>query len=238
MNKLKAILIDDEPEALDTLEFLLSEHAAIRVAGKITKPVDVFPAFINEQPDLLFLDINMPGINGIELLSKIRSFDQKITVIFVTAYEHYSSMAVKQHAFDYLLKPIDRQELSNTITNVRTFLKKSEPYNRNILIKTQTKSVVIDPDEIVTLKADGNYTQIALLSGEEITTSYNMGSIAKKLPPNTLIRVNRSLMVNCAIIKSVDRKNRLCTYLNGKQKIETTASINFIKTFCSMFENE
>lgn len=235
MNSIKTILVDDEIEALDSLEFLLSEFYEVKVMQKLTNPVELFSSLQIVQPDLLFLDINMKQISGIELIKQIRKVNQKLPIIFVTAYENYALEALQHHAFDYLLKPVERKKLENTIHNVKSYLNASQISANNILISSNNKSYVLQFGSIVSLTAEGNYTHIELESGEKIIASYNMGNIAKKFPKDFLIRVNRGLMVSRSRIKSIDRKRRTCIYSNGSSNVETIASQNFIREFNNYF---
>ncbi|MBN1925613.1 MAG: response regulator transcription factor [Prolixibacteraceae bacterium] len=235
MNSIKTILVDDEIEALDSLEFLLSEFHEVKVMQKLTNPVELFSSLQIVQPDLLFLDINMKQISGIELIKQIRKVNQKLPIIFVTAYENYALEALQHHAFDYLLKPVERKKLENTIHNVKSYLNASQISANNILISSNNKSYVLQFGSIVSLTAEGNYTHIELESGEKIIASYNMGNIAKKFPKDFLIRVNRGLMVSRSRIKSIDRKRRTCIYSNGSSNVETIASQNFIREFNNYF---
>ena len=239
MNKLNTILVDDEQEALDSLEILLSDFEQIQILKKIQNPLDVFAAIINLKPNLLFLDIKMPNISGIDLLAKIREFNPSIIIIIVTAFENYSGMAIKHNAFDYLMKPVNRMELKSTIEKVQRYSSEIIPNSiQRVLINSRNETILLNPDDVAFLRAEGQYTHIILQSGKTIFTSSNMGSLMKRFPQNQFLKANRSVSVNKNRILSVSRKNKTCTIqLADKEDIIEVSSV-FLKEFQSVFTNE
>lgn len=238
MNKLKAILIDDEKEAMDSLELLLNEFKQILITHKLTKPLDLFSLMLNDLPDIIFLDINMPKINGLELLEKIKECCPKLPVIFVSAYDQFAMEAAKNNAFSYLLKPVIRDELKEVVKKTIHYLKTStENKFGKIAISSKNETVLIDPESVELLKATGSYTLIKLTEGKELMTSYNMGTLLNKFPSKQFIRINRSVCVNRNHLISINRKTKTCMVrVNGLNK-EFEASINFLKEFNTIFNN-
>ena len=239
MNTITTILVDDEQEALDSLEILLSDFEYIQIVKKIQNPIDVFPAILNLKPSLMFLDINMPAINGIELLEKIREFNPSIVVIIVTAFENYSGLAIKHNAFNYLMKPVNRMELKLTIEKVQRYINETIPNSiSRILVNTRNETILIDPNEVVCLKAEGQYTHIILDSGKMIFTSNNMGAIFKKFPQNQFLKANRSIIINKDKILSINRKTKMCTLNINSAENKVEVSAVFIREFNALFNNE
>lgn len=115
MIQIKAFLIDDDRDALLRLEYLLARHPEIKIAGSETDPQQAVHQVKSNRPDLLFLDIEMPGKGGFEILENIRDEDFCPAIVLVTGYDSYAIKAIKESVLDYLLKPVDPEELNVTI---------------------------------------------------------------------------------------------------------------------------
>ncbi|MFJ7665147.1 response regulator [Lysinibacillus sp. NPDC097162] len=115
---LKAIIIDDEILAINLLETMLKDNGAIDVVGKYLNPLDAIANIPTLKPDILFLDIEMAEMNGIDVASKLEDLTHVLDIIFVTAYEHYAIDAFSVQAIDYILKPIDKGRLMKTIERI------------------------------------------------------------------------------------------------------------------------
>lgn len=131
----KAILIDDEKPALKELEFILKKYPEITVAGAFSNPVDGIAAIREQKPEVVFLDINMPQMLGIDVASEILDIDPAINVIFITAFDQYAIDAFEVHALDYLLKPIDLQRFEKTINRILKQHGSSEKPKAKFMIK-------------------------------------------------------------------------------------------------------
>lgn len=115
MTQIKTYILDDDSDAISRLGILLEEVESLKVCGSETNPQKAIPIILSHQPDLIFLDIEMPGYSGFDVLEHIRSKQYQPTIIFVTAYDRYAIEAIKASAFDYLLKPVDPKELTQTL---------------------------------------------------------------------------------------------------------------------------
>ncbi|KOY83798.1 DNA-binding response regulator [Lysinibacillus macroides] len=115
---LKAIIVDDEILAIDLLEAMLQGNSAVSVVGKFLNPLEAFTNIPTLKPDILFLDIEMTEMDGIEFASKVRKLSYLIDIVFVTAYEQYAIEAFTVQAVDYILKPFDRERLTKTIERI------------------------------------------------------------------------------------------------------------------------
>lgn len=147
MDKIKVILIDDEPPAIERLECLLLENPGIEITGKSSKPDEGIDLILKMKPDLVFLDIEMPGKNGFDVVKEIKEGGLSPSFVFTTAYNHYAIKAIKNSIFDYLLKPIDVDELKvvlqkfqNTCFNHRT--DQLERFCRHYKISEREKDVL------------------------------------------------------------------------------------------------
>lgn len=239
MPKINTVLIDDEVEALDTLEILLSEYSQINITQKISNPINIFPILINSNPDLLFLDIKMPGINGIELLEKIRECKPSLAIIMVSAYANYAMDAIKHHAFSYLLKPVNRIELRSTVEKVQRYLDTNKPVDcGKIMVNSNNKIIILNPDHVVLLKADGSYTYIFVSNGEVHFVSNNIGSLREKFPQSNFLKLSRSIIANRDFIFSINKKMKTCTLKFAEKEITVNTSSSFISEINVIFNND
>ncbi len=237
MAKINTILVDDEVEALDTLEILLSEYEEINIVQKISKPINVFPILMNAEIDLVFLDIKMPSINGIELLEKIRECKPSLAVIIVTAYENYAMDAIKHHAFSYLLKPVSRVELKSTLDRVQRYKENRTPGStQKVLVNSNNKIIVLNPDDVVLLKADGSYTYIFMNNGDVHFVANNIGTLREKFTQSKFVKLSRSIIGNRDYIFSINRKLKTCTLKFSEKEITVNVSSVFITEINAIFQ--
>jgi two-component system LytT family response regulator len=214
----KAIIIDDEPHGIHSLEILLKEYCpAIQFAGSATS-IEAGQKLLEEkQPDILFLDIEMPSGSGFELLKNIgpaRSFQ----VIFTTAYQHYAIRALRENALDYLLKPVDPQELILAVAKASERIRSSGEKEKNSLAelfskleKIRSKRLAIpnaeeilyvDLDLVVRLEAASNYTEVFVEGGKKHLVSRTLKEFDDQLSSSGFFRVHKAHLVN---LHHVDR---------------------------------
>lgn len=221
MNPIKALIVDDEEEARDILANLLTDFSDIDVVGKENSVDAALLAIFKSQPDIVFLDIDMPNKNGFDLINELQAFKIKPTIIFVTAFDHYAIDAIKCAAFDYIMKPVDIDDLQLCIAKYKAEIDTAQVSDKisdllrslnkeKIKFNTRDGFVFIDTDEIIYCKADGNYSNIYLRNnGSKQTVSLNLGSLLEMLPDN-FSRINRSIVINRFFLKEVNRKKREC----------------------------
>ena len=220
---LKILIVDDEPEARELLKFMLQEEEGMLVVGLAGHVDEALQLISEENPDLVFLDIQMPDKDGFHLIEKVQENGFDPGIIFVTAYEHYAIQAIRNSVFDYILKPIRREELLSSIHRYQSRVRKSHKQDFSKLlhalresspfkVKLNTRSgyILINPQEVVYCKADGNYTHIQLISGNKEITTQNLGAIEESLKKGNFFRVSRSYLVNLRFLSRVDRKGCNC----------------------------
>lgn len=214
---MRAVLIDDEISNLENLRALLEKHCPqVTIIATARNVSDAVDAIEKHLPDLVFLDIQMGEKTGFDVLKQlpIRNFE----VIFVTAYDHYGIQAVKFAALDYLLKPIDIEELMNSVnkaehklaTQIQTSqldfllqqLKKPEANVSKIAIQMQSEIRYVTLSEIIRCEADNTYTHFFLSSGEKILVSKSLKEYADLLYPSGFLRTHQSHLVNPKYVKS------------------------------------
>jgi two-component system LytT family response regulator len=208
---IKAILIDDEVNCLSSLEILLNTHCpSVKILKKCQSSLDVLPLIASLDPDLLFLDIEMPIMNGFDLLEQIRN--NPVSVIFTTAFNQYAIQAIRYSALDYLLKPIDPKELVQSIQRFESqeskpsfeqfqFLidkiSQKEYTHKKLAIPNLEGFKMISIDNIVYCEADDNYTYIILKDDTKIIACRTLKEIQRLLDDyDIFIRVHHSFLIN------------------------------------------
>ncbi|MDR6783915.1 two-component system LytT family response regulator [Pedobacter africanus] len=205
---LKAVILDDEVKGSkllsQKLEFFEDE---LQVVGIFNQSAKALNAVIELRPDVLFLDVEMPGINGFQFLERLGSFD--FEVIFTTAYDSYTLEALRLSAVDYLLKPIDEEELETAITRLRKRVAeksnykalKKEKINSNRLALTTAEGVyVVDKTNIIRVEAMSNYSVFILAGSKKIVVSKTLKEYEQILDDEFFTRISRSVIINLACV--------------------------------------
>lgn len=231
MKKIRAIIADDEPDALEVLRNILTDTNKAEVIQEISNPHKIESAINKHKPDVLFLDIEMPRQNGLSLLKNIREYNQELPVIYVTAFDKYMKDAIKLNVYSYLLKPVDRLEINNLIDRLVEHIKTKEVC-RNQKIKLPIKGgyVYLNPQDLLMLEAEGNYTRLKTVNGEEFMSSYNMGRLFDKLPAS-FFRINRGCILNGDFIYKINKSNNTCLARTNDTVMEFEVSGAFITEF-------
>ena len=220
---LKILIVDDEPEARELLKYMLQEEAGVIVAGMAGNVDEALELLHKERPDLVFLDIQMPDKDGFQFIKQVNAAGVSPGIIFVTAFENYAIQAIRNSVFDYILKPIHREELVSAIARFRNRIRSNQQQDLTQLIealrdpgpckvKLNTRSgyILINPVEVVYCKADGNYTHIQMENGNREFTTQNLGAIEELLKTGSFFRASRSYLVNLQFLSRVDRKTCQC----------------------------
>ena len=208
---MKAIIIDDEPLARMMVKEYLQSYPHITVAEECNDGFEGIKAIQQHQPDLIFLDIQMPKINGFEMLELI---DNPPQVIFTTAFEEYAIKAFDAHAADYLLKPFSKERFDKAMQKlqqqrvnavpaiVETAMQSTVPNNR-IVVKDNGKIKIIPLAQVQWLEAADDYVKIITAEGSFLKKK-TMQHFENSLSPQEFIRVHRSYIVNAALITRID----------------------------------
>lgn len=214
---MRAILVDDELANLENLKILLHKHCPnIKVVASAANIDDAFTQVNLHHPDLLFLDIQMGKTTGFHLLNLLA--EKTFEVVFVTAYDNYGIQAVKFAALDYLLKPVDPEELkaavdkaeirfknkinSEQLNFLLNQIKKNEPGSPKIALPQQHEIRYVAVDDIIRCVADNTYTFFFLSNGDKILISKPLKEYSDLLKPQGFIRSHQSHLVNPKFVKS------------------------------------
>jgi len=215
--EIECVLIDDEQDALDGLEILLNSIGNIKIIEKINHSENA-ATIINElKPDVVFLDIDMPIKNGFEVLGEINTMNIKTNVVFVTAFNQYIQKALRNSAFDYLTKPVDRLELKEVINRIIRNDKTEVTLNLKSLnmikIPISHGCVFLKKEDIIYIEADGNYSKI-ITPEETIISSLNLGKFDNNFSNDNFLRISKSLLINGIYLSKFDKRNKICTLKN------------------------
>lgn len=216
MSTVKAVIVDDELGARESLSKMIEKNCKnIQVVAKADSMMNAFIEITNHQPDLVFLDIEMPNGNAFDLLERFKEIN--FNIIFVTAYDHYAIKAIKFSAIDYILKPVDPEELVKAVTRFenqrdnknsldkkfKTLLSNVKPENKlkKVGIPDGDGLIFINLSDIIRCDSDGNYTYFILTTGKKIIASRTLGEYEQMFADDNFFRVHRSHLINLEHVK-------------------------------------
>ena len=207
---IKAMIIDDEPYCCESLAILLEVYCPeVTVTGIFYDSSEALIAIRKHSPDLIFLDVEMPKMNGFDMLKQLPAINFEI--IFTTSYDQYAVKAIRFSAIDYLLKPIDTDELQNAVQKVirrsqkpiaeqleilmQKIQKPSAPISR-IALPTMEGLQMIAVDTIISCESDSNYTNLHLKNNKKMVVCRNLKDMEELLEEHSFARVHRCYLVN------------------------------------------
>jgi two-component system LytT family response regulator len=234
---LNTIIVDDEEFARSSLYFLLLENCeSIHISGIAKSVAEARNLLAQHAIDLIFLDIAMPGEDGFELIPYAQK--SKAYVIFTTAYDQYALKAIKANALDYLLKPIDIDELKVAVDKAVKLITPNKNDNgrnenmQNLAVNLAERNEIrkislpngqgyslVNIDDIIHIEADSNYSVFHLANKDKITVSKVLKEYEEILPDNQFIRIHKSSIVNLNYVKEYNSKNGLEVILKNGEKI-------------------
>jgi two-component system LytT family response regulator len=216
MRDIRALIVDDEALARERVRTLLAAASGVTIIGECTGGREAVEAIIDQEPDLVFLDVQMPDLDGFQVLEALGD-DDLPAIVFVTAYDEYALRAFDVHAVDYLLKPIEPERFARTLEHVRTTLgnrsdrlealldalaTRDLPLDR-LVIRTRGKVSFLKPSEIDWVEADGKH--VKLHAGREThVVRQQLKRLEPRLTPHGFVRVHRSAIVNVDRIKELE----------------------------------
>ncbi|MDZ7776457.1 MAG: LytTR family DNA-binding domain-containing protein [Bacteroidales bacterium] len=210
--KYTAVVIDDEKDSQQMLIHLLKGFPEIDILETAENGIDGEYIITKHKPDLAFVDIDMPGKNGVEILKELHNLNLKTRVIFTTAHESYAVESISYHPFGYLLKPVSKEEVKKVLCHVKKDEQKDakshDNANHKLRISSKKEIHFINYDEIAFLTAEGNYTRITLTNKEQVNVSLQISKVLEQLPTDHFFRINRSEVVNLKYVSRLKRKNK------------------------------
>jgi two-component system LytT family response regulator len=216
----RAIIVDDEPPARQTLRLLLEREKDFALVAECGHGRDAVAAVTAAQPDVMFIDVRMPGMDGFAVLRELGA-DAVPAVVFVTAYGRYAAQAFEQHAIEYLLKPFTDERFADVVEHVRRRLREralaslgeqlpnllaktaSRANRRQLVIKDGSRTHVIAEADVVWIEAEDYYAGIHA-NGRRILARESLRTLETRLDPAVFARVHRSAIVNTRWIKAIE----------------------------------
>lgn len=240
-NVIKTLIVDDDPKARLQIRKFLENETDIDIVGECGDGKDALDIILRQQPQLLFLDVEMPEMDGFELLEHLREADKIPMVVFVTAYDQYAIKAFEYHALDYLLKPFDKPRFTKTLTWARKKLKatdepdirdtvyklledirkdKEKDYLNRLVVKKDERYIFLNINQVFWIESNKNYVNI---NTENDTFLYrnSLSAIEARLDPARFFKINRFSIVNIDCIKEVQEmfKGDMLIILKNKTRL-------------------
>lgn len=245
---IRCLAIDDEPLALRQITGYIEKIPFLELARTFNSAVQAQQYLLNEKVDLIFVDINMPDLNGVDF---VRSLESPPMVIFTTAYSEYAIEGFKLDAIDYLLKPFGFKEFSRSANKANSLYEllnmknaaadnrmeaeesASSPDKEYISVRADYKTSLIKISNIVYLESEGEYVRMNLNDGTKVVTLFRLKNMESSLPSDTFMRVHRSYIVNLKCITG---------YTKGRIFLENDDYVpigeNYKETFLKYVENK
>jgi two-component system, LytTR family, response regulator len=207
---MKAIIVDDDPAAIKILEVMMSEAVPqIEILARCTDPLEAVGKIKTLNPEIVFLDVHMPGLTGFQLLQRtgIAGFD----VIVTTSSENHALEAIRSGATDYLIKPVQSEELKRAVTKITnrknehaaqqlemimTYFRPQKPRPRRIALTASDHLVFVDANDVIYCESDSNYTTFFLTSGDKVVISKTLKDVEEMLDQQDFFRIHASYLVN------------------------------------------
>lgn len=213
----KVIIVDDESAGRKLIKEYLQAFPNLILVGEANNGVDAIKLANEFKPDLIFLDIQMPGMTGFEVLPHLEEIPN---IIFSTAYDQYALKAFEVHAVDYLLKPYTRERFQRAISRVvldspkntssslaplaESVIMEKQNYPERILVQSGKKLVTVAVKDILRIEADGDYSKLVTQKATFLS-NYGISKLEEKLDSKIFIRVHRSSIINLQFVESVDK---------------------------------
>lgn len=230
MKKIRTLVVDDEPLARERLTSLLSAEQDMEVVGQCRDGEEAVKAIIEQTPDLVFLDVQMPAMNGFEVIEAVGS-ERMPLVIFVTAYDQHALKAFQVRALDYVLKPFDRERFQEAVQRARAHIQRDEtgdlgrrlialvkdlrrdqPKTDRLVVKSGGRLFFLRTDEIDWIEAAGNYVRLHVGTTSHLLRE-TMNAIEGRLDAEKFFRIHRSRIVN------MERIQEMQPWLNGEYAV-------------------
>jgi two-component system LytT family response regulator len=212
---IRALLVDDEPPARDRLRRLLGEHADVTCVGEAGDGVAALERIAAQRPDVVFLDVQMPELDGLGVAASLTGPDGP-AVVFVTAYDQHALRAFELAAVDYLLKPLRKERLAAALDRVRrrsspgaadarAVLGKMTQPQRRMAVRSGAKYVVFDTERVAAVLAQDHYAAL-LVDGRELLSDDSLDKLGERLDPARFLRVHRSAIVNLEFVRELQQE--------------------------------
>jgi len=227
--RIKALIVDDEPLARDRIREMLKEHPEVEVIAEARNGQEAIDAIASQNPDLVFLDVQMPDLDGFSVLQNLDV--QKIPlIIFVTAYDQRALRAFDVHAVDYLTKPFDRNRFAEAIDHAKVYMKGTkepdtarilsmlqeiragERYLERFAVKNGETVFFVRAEDVDAIEAQGNYVRLSLAGSSHLLRD-TLNNVESQINPRMFVRIHRRTIVN------IDRVKEVQTWARGEYRV-------------------
>lgn len=243
---IRTILVDDERLACDELAYLLNDFPEIEVVGTANNGLQAVDVIQAEQPDLVFLDVQMPGLNGLGVIRKLKEKGVSLPhFVLATAYDHYAVEAFRLEALDYVLKPIDKERLKVSIQRARRAIfeearpgpqpeppaaAKADPQRSKLLIRSHNRNFIVDANDVIYATIQDGVITVVSTQLEGQSNYRTIEELQSNLDPDTFWRVHRSYLVNINRIKEVIPWFKSSYQLRMDDKRHTEVPVSRVQT--------
>ncbi len=214
MRQLKVLVADDDDGMRLVIKRMIEKTEGFELCGEATNGRDALALFERERPQVVFLDVEMPEMDGVECARQIFDTDPRVTILFATAHEHYMKEAFEVYAFDYLVKPFKVERVKETLAKVlaRSLQRESAVRKhgevsprgiRKLMVRHKDGISLIDSDEIVLIQREERSTVIFTATGGRIATSETLSELHDRLDKNLFIRSHKSYIINLSMVYEV-----------------------------------
>lgn len=222
MDRIRTLIVDDEPLAREGVRLHLEEHPDFEVIGECGSGEEAVKRIESDTPDLVFLDVQMPGLDGFGVLESLNNVERLPAVVFITAYDQFALRAFEAHALDYLLKPLESERFGKALDRVRTQLQNRsqvpmderlrnllaslgarESYLERMVARTNGKIIILRVDDIDWIEAAANYVRVHI-GQKQYLVRETMTNLESRLDPERFLRIHRSIIVRKDRIKELE----------------------------------
>jgi two-component system LytT family response regulator len=227
--RIKALIVDDEMLARDRIRELLKDHPEVEVIGEARNGQEAIDSVVNHNPDLVFLDVQMPDLDGFSVLQNL-NVKQLPLIIFVTAYDQYALRAFDVHAVDYLTKPFDRKRFAEAVDQAKVFMKGARErdttrilnmlqelkagarYLERFAVRNGETVFFVRAEDVDAIEAQGNYVRLSLAGSSHLLRD-TLNNIEAQINPRMFVRIHRRTIVN------IDRVKEVQTWARGEYRV-------------------
>ncbi|MBM7856207.1 DNA-binding LytR/AlgR family response regulator [Desulfohalotomaculum tongense] len=203
---MRVIVVDDEAPARDELIYLLKQHPEVEVVAEADDAESALSACRRERPDVVFLDIHMPGEDGMVAARQISLLTEPPVLVFATAYDQHAVKAFEVNATDYILKPFSKERVAETVKKLQQLLKNKKSVNimqRKIAVTEDDRIQLLDPEDIVYIARDGRDV-IVKTENNSYTVNYTLQHLENRISRETFLKPHRSFLVNVNKIEKIE----------------------------------
>lgn len=226
----KAVIVDDDANGIQAIKNLVDQFSfPAEIVGSAQSIEEAIPILNKTKPDILFLDIEMNNESGFDLLEVWNNDETK--VVFCTGYDQYAIKALKEGAYDYILKPLDYKEFTALFQKLekekseKGFTSASNEDDTKLIVKSPGGMHIIDYCDINYLKADGRYTEINYNSGKTCLSSKNLGQYEDEIQIDCFVRINKSMIINHKNLRGVEKRGNQSVIIFENTELEISDGI-------------